>query len=510
MDTTEAANLVVHDLRKVYPGTVALKGVSLSFFPGEVHALIGKNGAGKSTLVKIISGAIAPSSGRMTLKGVEAELRSPREAFRLGIAAVYQELSLIPDLSVAHNILLADLPTRLHGWVIDWEQVYKRASDLLQELKIDLDVRKPVRFLGVASQQMVEIAKAMASGPSVLLLDEPTSALAQHETDSLFRVIRTLSGRGVSVIYISHRLQELQQIADRVSVLRDGVLAGTIGIEQATPETISHLMFGEIIPKRRPQSVNISNDKVLEIQGLCKRHVIHDVSLALGHGEILGIAGLLGSGRSELLRLISGADHPDSGKIMVNGHLVSSPTVKRMKKLGVGMAPENRQEEGLILQLSTCDNACLVCTDRISWHGILWKGRKRPVVQDNINNLGISVANIDAPVSTLSGGNQQKVVIAKWLNTQPRVLLFDEPTRGIDIQAKQQIFDLIWELSGKGISAIFVSSELEELLEVCHRILVMHKGCITGEVMPDEITPRKLFELCTQPSRQATGEPAHA
>ena len=505
MDTTETANLVVHDLRKVYPGTVALKGVSLSFFPGEVHALIGKNGAGKSTLVKIISGAIQPSSGRMTVKGVDVTLHSPREAFRLGIAAVYQEMSLIPDLSVAHNILLADLPTRLNGWVIDWEQVYKRASDLLKELNIDLDVRRPVRFLGVASQQMVEIAKAMASGPSVLLLDEPTSALAQHETDSLFNVIRTLCSKGVSVIYISHRLQELQQIADRVSVLRDGELAGTIGIEEATTETISHLMFGEIIPKRHPKAVVIGNDKVLEISGLCKRNVIHDVSFTLGHGEILGIAGLLGSGRSELLRLVSGADHRDSGEIVVNGHIVNAPTVQRMKKLGVGMAPENRQEEGLILQLSTCDNACLASTDRISWHGILWKGRKRPVVEANINDLGITVVNMDAPVATLSGGNQQKVVIAKWLNTQPRVLLFDEPTRGIDIQAKQQIFRLMWELSTQGISAIFVSSELEELLEVCHRILIMQKGCITGEIMPEEITPRKLFELCTLQSRQNAG-----
>ncbi len=492
----DSSTLEVHNLRKVYPGTAALKGVSLSFARGEVHALIGKNGAGKSTLVRILSGAIHPTSGRIVINGKDTELQSPREAFRHGIAAVYQELSLVPDLSVAHNILLSDLPTKMHGVLIDWPRVYARAGKLLQELNITLDVRQPVRTLGVAGQQMVEIAKAMASSPRVLLLDEPTSALAHHETESLFRVIRTLTSKGVAIIYISHRLQELRQIAHRISVLSDGELAGTISIDQATAETIAHMMFGEVVQSKRPRITKISEETVLEARGLCKHGALNNVSFPLRRGEVLGIAGLLGSGRTELLRALSGADGLDAGEIVVNGQVVKRPTVKRMKRLGIGMTPENRQQEGLVLLLSTRDNACLACTDRLSWHGIIWKGLKYPIVESNVRDLGIAVSDTDAPVSTLSGGNQQKVVVAKWLNTQPQVLLFDEPTRGIDIQAKQQIFQLIWNLSEKGISSVFVSSELEELLEVCHRILIMREGQVVGEVTPDTVTPQHLFELC--------------
>ncbi len=506
----DTSNLEVHDLRKVYPGTVALKGVSLKFAYGEVHALIGKNGAGKSTLVKLISGAIQPTSGRISLKGVDVKLRSPREAFRHGIAAVYQELSLVPDLSVAHNILLADLPTKMHGMITDWPHVYTRAGKLLQDLNITLDVHQPVRTLGVAGQQMVEIAKAMASAPSVLLLDEPTSALAYHETESLFHLIRTLTSRGVSIIYISHRLQELRHIANRVSVLRDGELVGTIKIEEATPERVGHMMFGEAVPKLSLQLTQISQDTLLEARGLCKRNVLQDVSFSLRRGEILGIAGLLGSGRTELLRALCGADRLDAGEIMINGQVVKRPTVKRMKQLGVGMIPENRQEEGLILLLSTRDNACLACTDRLSWHGIIWDGLKYPVVEGNVSDLGIAVSDIGTPVGTLSGGNQQKVVVAKWMNTCPKVFLFDEPTRGIDIQAKQQIFQLIRNLSDKGISSILVSSELDELVEVCHRILIMQDGSIVGEVISDTITPQRLFELCIPVGPAVVGDSNNA
>jgi len=490
------ASLEVREVGKVYPGTVALNRVSLAFEAGEVHALIGKNGAGKSTLVKIISGATRPTSGRVLVDQREIDMHSPRDAFGYGIATVYQEMSLVPELSVGHNILLADLPTKFGGVCIDWPRVHERAQSILNDLNIDLDVRRPIRALGVASQQMVEIAKAMSFRPRVLLLDEPTSALARHETESLFRLIRDLAAKGVAIIYISHRLQELQRIAHKVSALRDGELVGSIGIEDADPQTIAHMMFGEVVPKHRPETLEVKEEVVLEVRGLTRQPLLHDIHFTLRRGEVLGIAGLVGSGRSELLRAISGADPFDEGEIFIRGRKVKRPSVGRMKRLGVGLTPEDRQAEGLVLVMSTLENVCLACMARLAWHGIWWKGRQRPVVERNVRDLHIAAPDVDAPVATLSGGNQQKVVVAKWLNTQPQILLFDEPTRGIDIQAKQQIFQVIWDLSKQGISTIFVSSELEEVVEVCHRILVLRDGRLVGETDADNLTPQQLFEYC--------------
>lgn len=489
-------NLEAKNLRKVYPGTVALGGVSLSFMAGEVHALIGKNGAGKSTLVKMLSGATRPTEGSILVGGEEVELRSPRDAFEKGIATVYQELSLVPGLSVAHNMLLADLPTKYRGLCIDWPAVYDRARDILKSLNLDIDPRRPVRSLGMAGQQMVEIAKAMSFQPSVLMLDEPTSSLANDETDSLFRLIRELCGRGVAIIYISHRLQELKRIAHRVSALRDGELVGTIPIEEADAATVAHMMFGEVVPRHRPENLEAGEGTVLKLRDINRAGKLHDVSLSLNRGEILGIAGLVGAGRTELLRAICGADSMDSGAIEIEGRLITRPTPGRMKRLGIGLIPENRKEEGLVLNLSTRENICLASLWRMSWRGVTWKARQTPTVKRNVEELHISVPDVEAPVATLSGGNQQKVVVGKWLNTVPRVLLLDEPTRGIDIQAKQQIFQLIWDLSNQGISTVFVSSELEELVDVCHRILIMREGRIVGEVSPDSVTPQKLFEYC--------------
>ena len=437
-----------------------------------------------------------PTSGQLRVAGEAVELRSPRDAFQKGIATVYQELSLVPELTVAHNILLADLPTGLGGICIDWPAVYDRAAALLESLNLPLDPRRPVRTLGMAEQQMVEIAKAMSSGPRVLLLDEPTSSLANHETDSLFRLISELAAKGVSIIYISHRLKELKHIANRVSALRDGALVGSIPIEEADPRTIAHMMFGEVVPRHRPENLACGDAVVLEVRHLHRADKLHDVSLSVRRGEVLGIAGLVGSGRTELLRAICGADRADSGEIIVNGVSVARPNPRRMRRMGIGLTPENRKESGLVLNRSTRENLCLASLGRMSWHGITWKGRQQPTVDRNIDELQIAVPDPEDPVSTLSGGNQQKVVVGKWLNTDPRVLLFDEPTRGIDIQAKQQIFQLVWDLGKKGISTIFVSSELEELIDVCHRILVMREGRLVGEVWPAAVTPQQLFEYC--------------
>jgi ABC-type sugar transport system ATPase subunit len=493
--------LQTRHIRKVYPGTVALEDVSLGFEAGKVSALIGKNGAGKSTLVKIFAGAVQPTGGTLLVDGREVILRSPREALRKGIATVHQELSLIPELTIAENILLGRLPkkTALGVRVIDWPEVYRRAEEILAGIHAELDVRRNAGRLSVAQQQMVEIAKATSFTPSAVLLDEPTSALAHHEVEQLFNLIRCLAERGVAVVYITHRLQELRDIADSVSTLRDGQFIGTVPIGEATPKTIVQMMFGQTVPAHRPAPPTAARGPaVLEVRRLRVGDKVRDASFKLNQGEVLGVAGMLGSGRTEMLMAIFGATPFDEGEILVGSRLVRSPTPARMKRAGFGLAPENRKEQGLVLLLSTRDNVCLAALDRISARGIIWKARQRRVVDRTVRDLQLAVADVEQPVSTLSGGNQQKVVVGKWLNTQPRIMLFDEPTRGIDIQAKQQIFEIISGLSRQGISSIFVSSELEELLEVCHRILIMRKGRIVEEVAAQGLHLDKLFALCME------------
>jgi len=486
--------LEVREVRKEYPGTVALKSVSLGFEGGKVHALLGKNGAGKSTLVKILAGATEPTSGQVLVDGNAVRLRSPREAFALGIATVYQELSLVPELSVGENILFGRLPHR--GIAIDWPQVFQRAEAVLEGMKVRLDVRQKTSRLGVAQQQIVEIAKAMSYQPKVLMLDEPTSALAHGEAQNLFDLIRNLAARGVAIVYISHRLQELKEIADVMSVLRDGELVGTTSMEGATPATIAHLMFGEIVQKERPDDLRIGEENALEVRNLTRKGVLHDISFSLKKGEILGIAGMLGSGRSELLMSLFGAEKFDSGEIAVDGNVVLNPTPQAMKKLGLGLAPEDRKRQGLVQMLSTRENISLAALGRLSAGGVMSPSKQRAMSDASVRDLQIKAGDVRRPVSSLSGGNQQKVVVGKWLNTQPKILLFDEPTRGIDVQAKQQIFQIIWDFSRRGISSIIVSSELEELLEVCHRVLIMRGGRIVGEVRPEGLTIERLLELC--------------
>ena len=492
--------LEIENVRKVYPGTIALDSTSLSFKGGEVHALIGKNGAGKSTLVKIISGAVQPTSGRILIQDEEARLRSPRDAFNKGIATVYQELSLVPELTVAENILLGRLPmkTRLGVKMIDWDRVFKQGREILDSLNVDIDEKETISNLGVAQQQVVEIAKAMSYNPSVLMLDEPTSALAHDETASLFTLVRQLAQKGSAVIYITHRLQELHEIADVVSALRDGILVGTIPVAEASPKTITNMMFGETIQNIRPAYLQAGDEPILQIHGLTGERKFRDVSFTLRKGEILGIAGMVGAGRTELLRAISGCDPFNSGDIIINETVVRHPTPASMKKLGLCLTPENRKEEGLVQLLSVSDNICMSCLAGISSHGVVDRSRQKTVVEKTVKDLQIAVSDTDLPVSDLSGGNQQKVIVGNRLNTSPEIILLDEPTRGIDVQAKQQIFQIMWDLSGKGISCIFVSSEMEELIEVCHRILIMQKGRIVGEVSADGLPLETLFEMCME------------
>lgn len=487
---------------KVYGQTVALSQFSHRFLPGKVHALMGKNGSGKSTLVKILAGVILPTHGTVRVDGADAAFHTPHDAFGAGVVTVHQELSLIPSLSIGENIFLGRLPmVRKFGvQVVNWQALHQKAAALLSEMGLDLDSRRPVSTLSVGQQQVVEIAKAMSFNPSVLLLDEPTSALATREVHLLFTLVRRLRERGVTILYITHRMNELFEIADTCTVLRDGQFEGSIEMTQASPALIVEMMFGETAKAKRParKAIDRTGRPVLEVSGLTRHDVFADVSFDVYRGEIVGIAGLLGAGRTETMRAIFGADLIDAGTVTLNGATVTASTPKQMKEAGLGYTPENRKEAGLVQVLSTHDNLCLASLAHIAPSGIITRGREQSYVRRQISDLAIKVPEPMLPVSSLSGGNQQKVVIGNWLNTTPKVMFFDEPSRGVDVQAKRQIFDIIWDQAEHGLAALFVSTELEEVLEVADRILVMRQGRIVAEVDPTATTLAELYRLCME------------
>ncbi|MCK5152829.1 MAG: sugar ABC transporter ATP-binding protein [Spirochaetales bacterium] len=494
-----ADKLRVENLKKVYPGTVALKNLTVAFDGGKVHAIIGKNGSGKSTLIKIISGAIQPTEGTVLVDGKQVLMTCPQDAFQQGIATVYQEMSLVREVSVAENIFLGRLPKKGKGEIrIDWDETYRKARKLLKEMGIDIDVKQKTGLLSIGQQQVVEIAKAMSFEPDVLMLDEPTSALAMHEVTALFKIINNLKKKGVAILYISHRLQELNEIADTVTVLRDGEFIGKIGIKEANPKRIVEMMFGEVEQRERPSDLIPGTSNILEIKGLTSFPHFSDISFSIKKGEILGIAGMLGSGRTELLRAIFGADPFNSGEIIFEGKRIEKPSPILMKQNGIGLTPENRKEEGLVQVLSIRENLCMASWGLLTQSMRINKKLEKPLVEKQVKNLQIKAPSTEHMISSLSGGNQQKVVVGNWLNTNPELMMFDEPSRGIDVQAKQQIFQIMWDLSREGVSSLFVSTELEELLEVCHRILIMQHGKIVDEVYPENLNLERLYEMCME------------
>ncbi len=488
------AVLSTQRLIKEYPGCVALNDVTVRFDSGKVHALLGKNGSGKSTLVKCFAGVVTPTSGDMFLDDRKLSFNSPSEAYAKGLAVVYQEMSLVPGLTVTENIFLGRMPKK--NGIIDWRAAHRMASDMLKRMKVDIDPRERVSRLSMWQCQVVEITKAMSYNPKVLMLDEPTSALAAHEVSSLFEAIRELKKQDVIIIYISHKLHEIPKIADTVTVLRDGFLIGSANINEIDDRGILHMMFGDVTIKQRPEDLNVREETVLEVKNLTRTGKFEDISFTLKKGEVLGIAGMLGSGRTELLKSIFGADPYTSGEIIVKGKKVphrASPIT--MKKAGLGLTPEDRKAEGLVLIHSINDNLCYASMDRLANGWVESRKRRLSAAATQIRDLQIKVPDPKNSANSLSGGNQQKVVVGNWLNTQPEIMMYDEPSRGIDVSAKQQIFEIMWEQSRKGISTIFVSSELEELLEVCHRIIIMRGGRITGEVNPDEINIESLYAM---------------
>jgi ribose transport system ATP-binding protein len=489
--------LALEAITKQYPGVVALEEVDFAVDAGEVRALLGKNGAGKSTLVKILSGAIRQDSGEICVDGQPVHIDKPSDAFERGICTVYQELSLVPGLTVAENILLGRWPRqRVIGLsIIDRGAIRKIAQSALDQLEVKINLDETVSRLSVAQQQLVEIAKAISFDPRVLVLDEPTSALASGEVEILHRVVRRLAVQGRAIVYVTHRLQEIPYVADSVTVLRDGRNIGTIPVVEATPARIANMMIGAEWQRTEWGKSAEIGDVVLSVRNLAQRGVLHGISFDLRAGEVLGIAGLMGSGRTELVRAIFGRDPIDGGEILVRRTLIAHPAPGTMKGLGLGLTPEDRKRQGLILPFTVGDNLTLASLQRISIRGILQRPRQQALAQKMVDSLDIKTRNLGTLMSTLSGGNQQKVVIGNWLNTEPQILLMDEPTRGIDIQAKEQIFRLVRDLAGRGIGVLFISSEIEEVLDVADRILIMNQGHITGEVMPEDLDVEGLMTL---------------
>jgi len=495
------AILTLQNVTKQYPGVLALDNVNLTVDQREVRALLGKNGAGKSTLVKILSGAVRPDSGEIRIDGKLVSFNDPHDALMQGISTVYQEMSLVPGLTVAENILLGRWPRKrqIAISVIDASAIRRIAQDALDQLEVKLNLNETVSRLNVAQQQLVEIAKAISFDPRVLILDEPSSALAAHEVEILHRVVRRLTEQGRAIIYVTHRLQEIPRVADSVTVLRDGRNVGTIPVAEATPQQIARMMIGADWQRKEwGREARIGPVK-LSVRHLERADVLHDISFDLHAGEVLGIAGLLGSGRTELVRAIFGLDPIDSGEIWVNDHLIQHPDPIVMKSNGVGLSPEDRKRQGLVLVSSVENNLTLASMGRVSLNGVLQRSRQHSLAQEMVERLAIKTPSLDVKTSTLSGGNQQKVVIGNWLNTLPAVLLMDEPTRGIDIHAKEQIFMLVRELASEGLAVLFISSEIHEVLEVADRILIINQGRLTGEVTPDQVDHERLLSLVMAP-----------
>jgi rhamnose transport system ATP-binding protein len=482
-------------IRKSFAGVQALKSVSFELLPGEVHALVGENGAGKSTLIKIITGAVAADSGTLAVQGQAIARNDPATARALGIAAIYQQPALFPDLSVAENIAFA-----MEGgsaWrTVDWKERNRRARELLSRVGGAIEAEALVSTLSMPEQQIVEIAKALASEARILVMDEPSASLTDREVESLFQVIASLRQHGVGIIYVSHRLEEIFAIAERVTVLRDGETVGTCKTADVSRAELIQMMVGREIAAVFPKRQVALGDTVLEVRKLGGPNGgLHDVSLSVRSGEILGIAGLVCSGRTQLAETLFGLTPADSGEILLRGRPVRIASPADAIALGIGYVPEDRRQHGVVLQMPVAANATLATLRSVSRHGLIDASQERQVAERYVKQLRIKTASVNAPVGTLSGGNQQKVALARWLAIQPSVLILDEPTQGIDVGSKSEIHALMGDLAARGLSIIMISSELPEILGMSDRIAVMHAGTIRGILSRQEATQEKILAL---------------
>ncbi len=480
--------LELKHISKSFPGVKALDDVSFDVRSGEVHALLGENGAGKSTLIKIASGVYQPDGGEIVVGGKAVRFGSPRDAQVHGIATIYQELLLYPELSVAENIFMGHAPrTRLGA--VNWPEMRRKAEELLASLNIhDLDVTTKVGRLTVGNRQRVEIAKALSMNARVLIMDEPTAAITEADVERLFEIIRLLKGREVGVVYISHRLHEVFDIGDRVTVLRDGRYIATKAVAETTEDELVNMMVGRTLDTMFPKLETQVGEVVLEVRGLSRGRMVRDVSFQLRAGEIVGMAGLVGSGRSEVAQTIFGLTPPQAGTILMRGREIKIKSPRQAMRYGIAYLPEDRGTQGLIRQMELRHNTSLTVLRDLSRAGFINRQKEMQLAQSTIEKLSIRAYSPLQIVGKLSGGNQQKVVVGKWLATRPRVLIVDEPTRGIDVGAKAEIHRLLSELAQQGLAILMISSELPEILGMSDRILVMREGRLVAEFSRAEAT----------------------
>ena len=495
-DSPNGVILEMLNISKHFGGVRALQDVSFRCQTGKVHALVGENGAGKSTLIKILAGAYHADDGEIVYKGQHYDHLSTRHALNIGIRVIYQELNLVSELTVAENIFLGNEPKNRFG-LIDVRGLHQRAAALLDRLGVQLNLRQPVGELTVASRQMVEIAKALSQDADLLVMDEPSAILAGHELEQLFNIIRSLNEQGVTIIYISHRLEEIFEIADEVTVLKDGQVVGTHPVADIDRPQLIGMMVGRSLEEVFPTSEHAIGEVILEARQVVTDHIPTPFNLTLHAGETLGLAGMVGSGRTELARAIFGADRIRSGSLLVDGNAVHMRSPRRAVASGLALVPEDRKTQGLFMGLPVRNNVSMATLHQFARFGVMQRRKEAAAVEQARQNLDISMASPSQEVQFLSGGNQQKVVLAKWLETAPRVIILDEPTRGVDVGAKFEIYQLMRQLTERGVAILMISSELPEVIGMSDRVLVMHGGSIVGELDRAEVTEEKIIELAT-------------
>ena len=499
-------------IRKRFPGVQALDDASLEVLPGEIHALLGENGAGKSTLIKILAGAQQPDSGTIELGGETVVMVSPHDAQRRGIATIYQEFTLAPNMTIAENVFIGREPGT--GFFVDWGKMASETQAITKRLGLEMQPMATVRNLSVAEQQMVEIARALSMKSRLIVMDEPTSALSLKEVDKLFRISRELKAHGLSIIFVTHRLEEVMQICDRYTVLRDGRLMGTGSISEITIDGIIRLMVGrEVKALFAHRQREVAGDVVLKVEGLNRQGntqdqnatVLADVGFEVRQGEILGVAGLVGAGRTEMARAVFGADAFDSGRIIIDGHEVHIRSPKDAIRHGIGLVPEDRKQQALFLALAVRINLSMAAHKQIlRWGMFIDETAERAMVEEYRKKLNIRMASQEQLIANLSGGNQQKVTLARWLALRPKVLIVDEPTRGIDVVAKIEVHNLLYEMAQSGIAVVAISSELPEVLAISDRIVTMREGRVTGQIRREDATEEVLMSMMTLTAARKT------
>lgn len=477
--------LSMKNVNKSFPGVLALDDVTLDILPSEIHALVGENGAGKSTLMRALSGVSKIDSGTISWKGKPVEINQPRDAQQLGISMIHQELAIIPYLDVGKNIFLGREPQLKVSGVIDWKKLYQQAQEQLDKLGLDINPKTPVESLTIAQQQMVEVAKALSMDASLIVMDEPTSALTEKEVDALFSYMKKLRENGVSIIFISHRLNEIQRVSDRITILRDGKWIGTSEVKDLSQNDIVKMMVGREVEQSTKKQAKPSSEVILQIKNLSSGDDVHEVTFDLHKGEILGIAGLVGAGRSALAEAIFGSRKITSGYMELGHKKVKFTSPKMAIEHGLGLVPEDRKAQGLFLNMAVWQNIVIAGIKKTTRFGFIRKAETQKISTSLVDRLSIKTPSLGQQVKNLSGGNQQKVIIARWLSLKPKILILDEPTRGIDVGAKVEIHNLLKELATEGVGVLMISSELPEILGVSDRILVMKEGHLVAELDPE-------------------------